>query len=114
MGASTTPNEFDSLVSKKFRFEPNEPDMKHFEVELVAVDRHEHLRQIEGDIPERKREPFSLLFRGIEESSFSSGMCKLVSEQYQLVDIFINRVMVGDRADPMKLDPCPHYEAVFA
>lgn len=105
---TVTASDFDKLVAEKIRVEPNGSHAtdEHFEVELISVDRQDRILAVEGDNPARTRAPFSLLFRGDAENAFRSGVCNLVTEDDQLVDVFVSRILSPD--------PLPHYEVVFA
>lgn len=64
------------------------------EIELIEVDRHYRMRKLEGGLGERKREPFTLLFRGSHSAAFVSHIHTLVHDKLGDIEVFMNPVNV--------------------
>ena len=83
------------------------------EIELIEVDRHHRLRKLEGGFGQRKREPFTLLFRGSHDNVFISHIHTIVHEKLGPLEVFLNPV----HADPVhQLESHPQgrfYEVYF-
>lgn len=64
-------------------------------LELREVDRHHHIRKLEGGFDKRReRDPFTLLFRGSHESVFADGMHSLIHEKLGVIEVYLHAVNV--------------------
>lgn len=65
------------------------------ELELMEVDRLHRIRKLEGGfVQERKRDPFTLLFRGSHESVLADGMHSLIHEKLGVIEVYLHAVNV--------------------
>ena len=90
-------------------------DEEGADLELIEVDRHHRIRHLEGGEfhKERKRAPFTLLFRGSHRHVYASHIHTLANEKFGALEVFLNPI----HADPVhKLEAHPQgrfYEVYF-
>ena len=109
---------FDPYVSQTFQvraFRPEQDgDVDTFAtIELIEVTRHPHIAEIEGGTDHRYREPFSLLFVGLDDDLLTGGIHEFAHKELGEFLISLNPVLVRS---PGLLKSHPHgrfYESVI-